>query len=336
MATGEGKPMNGDGTAKPNLWSSAATGFWDRSKPFSFGQAVAKPAEPPFSGISFAQHEPPPIKVTHSVPMIPRPDIKPSPTPTTTQHLTQHPSQPTTTTPKAPKPTTTTPTTKAKARPKSAEAKMISQMSTMPSNPPLPTAVEPALLTAIVNGSIKQPAKGQPTPRVFNILNEQHGQQTKVDPAYCMFACRFMHTANTMDGGHRISRYSDPDAFCGMQSTTPIPTDWVQVPKPDTFTLGNGVVILGGSQYKRVKGAIGTAIRVEGLIAVGTIERPTENPADGGRMKILPVMVNVLPTQSIMPFPLHRFKAGTRIGRHLKLLEGAFLDSDCVLHGPFV
>ncbi|KAJ3034885.1 hypothetical protein HDV00_004573 [Rhizophlyctis rosea] len=287
-------------------------------------QAPANPSRPPSS----AAKKP---TTKSSLP----PNSTNKPTTTSTQHSQRPPTPSNSLAKPTNNPQQLRPDT-PKSRPKAQEAKMLSALSSVSGNLQLPTAVEPALLTAIVSGSVN--SKKTQTTGVFQILNEQHALQTKVDPAYCPFPCRFLHTANTMDGSHRISRYSHPNAFYGMQPTKPIPLDWVQVPRADTFTLGNGVVILGGSYYKRVKGAHGTAIRVKGLIAVGVMDHKCDdirkNISAGGPI-VKPVVVNVLPSESTVPFPLWYFREGTRIGRHLRLGEGSFLDSDCVIHGPF-
>ncbi|KAJ3265671.1 hypothetical protein HK104_006238, partial [Borealophlyctis nickersoniae] len=153
-----------------------------------------------------------------------------------------------------------------------------------------------------------------------------------------------------------------------MEPAPPLSSDWTEVCRTDTFTLGNGIVVLGGSKYKLVAGCLGVAVKVEGLIMVGFVASKvavrsagfgveqtapvpdvataaeglgagTAGGTDQGKNGVewpIPVIVNVLPSGSIRPFPLHHFQPNTHVGMHLVLLKGAYLDSECVLHGPFV
>ncbi|KAJ3137591.1 hypothetical protein HDU90_001995 [Geranomyces variabilis] len=197
-----------------------------------------------------------------------------------------------------------------------------------------------------------------------------------VEPAYAAFPCRLMHAANTMEGFHATSRYGTPQAFIGTKPQEPISTTWTTLPPSQYFTLGSGLVLLGGGAYRRVNGTFGVAIQVRGLIVAGLEPRdhtagnskarpaaaaatavdtctttedqdleqltsmaalhcvdPTEGL--GGDVHRHLAMVNVRPMVFGAPVEVHQFVKGTKIGFHLEMEEGATLDSEMVIHGPF-
>ncbi|KAJ3177482.1 hypothetical protein HDU87_004501 [Geranomyces variabilis] len=196
-----------------------------------------------------------------------------------------------------------------------------------------------------------------------------------VEPAYASFPCRLMHAANTMEGFHATSRYGTPQAFIGTKPQESIPTTWTTLPPSGYFTMGSGLVLLGGGAYRRVNGTFGVAIQVRGLIVAGLeprnhtvddskassaavtttadINTITEDqdleqltslgslhcvdPLEGlgGDVHRHLAMVNVRPMVFGAPVEVHRFVKGTKIGFHLEMEEGATLDSDMVIHGPF-
>ncbi|KAJ3147253.1 hypothetical protein HDU86_008089 [Geranomyces michiganensis] len=194
-----------------------------------------------------------------------------------------------------------------------------------------------------------------------------------VEPAYAAFPCRMMHAANTMEGFHATSRYGTPQAFIGTKPQEPIPTSWTTLPPSGVFTLGSGLVLLGSGAYRRVNGTYGVAIQVRGLIVAGleprdhaaetrnaqTVATAAEADSTAGDLdlfkasSLLPshcvdpvngldgdvhrhlAVVNVRPTTFGSPVEVHRFSKGTKIGFHLEMEEGATLDSEMVIHGPF-
>lgn len=178
-----------------------------------------------------------------------------------------------------------------------------------------------------------------------------------------------------------LSRYSQSDAFYGMEPSKIVSDSWTEVPKAETFTLGNGIALTGGTRYKRIQGSLGVAVKVEGMIIAGIVPiephncigwewETTEVPAQSiissvterakrllsqdtqlvplpHNIDIPPLesdnklyahldVVNVLPSTAEKPFALHKYEPATRIGLHLVLLEGSFLDSEMIIHGPFV
>ncbi|KAI9096185.1 hypothetical protein DFS34DRAFT_594705 [Phlyctochytrium arcticum] len=152
-----------------------------------------------------------------------------------------------------------------------------SQPSSRPSSPSFRQPTYPNILCQPVissNKTAREPDSPS-QPNLFALLKEQHACQREVDP---VFPCRFMHTANTMEGSHQISRYSHPEAFVGMEPGLAMTITWTEVPRLDTFTLGNGIVLTGSCRYRRIKGDYGVAVRVEGIIIVGiqVVAAPTQ------------------------------------------------------------
>ncbi|KXS16318.1 hypothetical protein M427DRAFT_69278 [Gonapodya prolifera JEL478] len=188
-----------------------------------------------------------------------------------------------------------------------------------------------------------------------------------------MIPCRLLHTANTMVSHHAHSRYSQEETFTGMRTSWAgfLPDNqWVEVERFATgrdgakgfgvnrslgsgvvwcerrvggerwrvggyYVLGNGVVVLGGGRVKRRKGTLGVSVLLEGSVCCGVLP-DTSRPGD-----FLPVVALAAPASSGSDVsnprivPLHFYKKGTRIGMHLVLDEGSWLDSEGVIHGPF-
>ncbi|KAJ3123816.1 hypothetical protein HK101_006270 [Irineochytrium annulatum] len=172
------------------------------------------------------------------------------------------------------------------------------------------------------------------------LVNNDSGAKVchpKVSPPYCTFFCRLMHISNSIDGAHNISRYSHREAFFGMGPTTPISdAEWTTVPMGSYYTLGNGVVFVGGSRYKRVRGKHGVAIRAEGLVNVG-LRRPRDSTAQtvDPAESYSAMVIHVLPSFAKEPFTIVNYVEGTLIGLHLYLMDGSYLDNDMCIHGPF-
>ncbi|KAJ3184058.1 hypothetical protein HDU85_001909 [Gaertneriomyces sp. JEL0708] len=202
---------------------------------------------------------------------------------------------------------------------------------------------------------------------LFAYLKDIDILSAKQAPELGRFPCRHLHAANVVEGFHHISRYSVEDAFTGMQLEQPLGLNvWNQVPKDQTYTLGNGIVLTGGCKYMRIEGTYGCAIRVEGIVIVGisdagttsnkALNTPTiwgeEQPESIGtnepayslvpaagtpfRMQQLDVVsVDVLPTLTTKPYPIHYFQTRTVLGNIIPL-KGSYLDSEMIIHGPFI
>lgn len=67
-------------------------------------------------------------------------------------------------------------------------------------------SVEPTTIETIEKQAQNQD-NNEAKPNLFQLLKEQTAmQKSPVDPAYSSFPCRYMHTANTMEGSHQTSR----------------------------------------------------------------------------------------------------------------------------------
>ena len=124
-----------------------------------------------------------------------------------------------------------------------------------------------------------------------------------------------------------------------MEPCAPMATEWTDT-KKDLYTLGNGMVILPNSRYKRVQGSLGVAVRVSGMILAGVVESrhrdaDKDDNSTSSRMMRRGLFVNVLPSESPTPYRLHTFDGQVHIGWYLTMQKGSHLDSDLVLHGPF-
>ncbi|KAI9015089.1 hypothetical protein BC832DRAFT_589549 [Gaertneriomyces semiglobifer] len=202
---------------------------------------------------------------------------------------------------------------------------------------------------------------------LFAYLKEIDILSAKQAPELGRFPCRHLHAANVVEGFHHISRYCVEDAFTGMQLEQPLALNvWNQVPKDQTYTLGNGIVLTGGCKYMRIQGTYGCAINVEGIIIVGisdagttsskalitpTIwgeEQPEGTSTDDPTYSLVPaigapfrmqqldvVSVDVLPTLATKPYPIHYFQTRTVLGNIIPL-KGSYLDSEMIIHGPFI
>ncbi|TPX49777.1 hypothetical protein SeMB42_g02492 [Synchytrium endobioticum] len=155
------------------------------------------------------------------------------------------------------------------------------------------------------------------------------------DVLRCSFSCQLLHAANILDRSHKISRYSQPDAFGGMEPCLPMPAEWTDT-KKDCYTLGNGIVILPHSKYKRINGCLGVAVRVCGMVMAGVSNTIHHDDVSGPHSTKHAVIVNALPSESPVPYRLHTFDTDADIGLYLKMKLGSYLDSDMVLYGPFI
>ncbi|TPX61700.1 hypothetical protein PhCBS80983_g00958 [Powellomyces hirtus] len=229
-----------------------------------------------------------------------------------------------------------------------------------------PTAIENRVVKAVEFEESSCSRLYTPVNVAFRKLMEQARYSAQhTDPTYGSFPCRYMHTANTMGGSHYVSRYAIDDALFGMEPSKLIRETWTTVSPTETFTLGNGVVLIGGTEYKRIIGALGIAVQVRGIVIAGispctegktppptpkkqkeqdcfagfpslcaAAADKTGNAAAAGTHRHL-ASVNVLPCTGTTPVTVHYYAPGTRVGYHLVLDNGATLDSDMVIHGPF-
>ncbi|TPX36297.1 hypothetical protein SmJEL517_g01425 [Synchytrium microbalum] len=198
--------------------------------------------------------------------------------------------------------------------------------------------------SSIVTGTNSLSVKTNPDTHMLHLIGQQAAQGIP-DPVRCSFACQLCHAANVLDRSHKISRYSNFDAFGGMEQSTPMSTEWIDT-KKDMFTLGNGMVILPGSKYKRVTGSLGVGVKVQGMILAGTVDIQQRSPpqpcssssASASTSPVINrrgVIVNVLESQSPTPYRIHTFDMDTQVGYFLTMNPSSYLDSDLVLVGPF-
>ncbi|KAI9137029.1 hypothetical protein BKA69DRAFT_1128613 [Paraphysoderma sedebokerense] len=96
--------------------------------------------------------------------------------------------------------------------------------------------------------------------------------------------CCRMHFANTLLGRHAISRYTHSNAFTNMKTIDPLSKDWVDVICNGFFTLGNGIVVLGGGKYCCANSAIGVGVRVKGHVVIGRIYEEDGRDQDTGHL----------------------------------------------------
>ncbi|KAJ3125546.1 hypothetical protein HK098_000165 [Nowakowskiella sp. JEL0407] len=192
---------------------------------------------------------------------------------------------------------------------------------------------------------------------MMDITPKTGSKRRGMDPSVIMLPCRIMHTVNTIEGKHVISRYLQENAMCGMEKSKAISDEFTTVPIGELFTLGNGLVVLGGSKYRRIEGTLGIAIQVEGMIQIGTRALPTQkapspppvihppsyNPltltlrplTKLTPMKFAPVIINVMPTSSKTPFPLTIIEKDVLVGKYLVLHKDCVIDSELIIRGPF-
>ncbi|KAJ3023097.1 hypothetical protein HKX48_004213 [Thoreauomyces humboldtii] len=228
---------------------------------------------------------------------------------------------------------------------------------------PMPGILEPTTLY-LAECRNKAPRVPEDGARVFTMLQQKiKGGFDATDPAYSRFPCRYMHAANTVEGKHIISSYSDPCSMHGTKLSKPMSVQWTKVRRPSFFTLGNGIILPGGTLYRRIDGHLGTAVQVIGTVVAGIISHDpkarglyeSERDSFGFSLDI-PIakgyqwvqlsttqevsetrqaIVNVRPSTPRKPFVLHEYSEGTKIGIHMELGKGATLDSEMIIHGPF-